>query len=63
MAWFGESIANITGQISNFTKEVLAESPEDDEQEKPHNSNGIIKLFRILFLINCYFILFIAFKR
>ncbi|XP_035703346.1 myosin-14 isoform X2 [Folsomia candida] len=32
MAWFGESFANIKGQISNFTKEVLAESPEDEDE-------------------------------
>jgi hypothetical protein len=29
MAWFGESLANIKGQISKFTEEVL--NAEDDE--------------------------------
>jgi hypothetical protein len=43
MAWFGESIANITGQISNFTKEVLADTPDDEDAEgdrRQHHNRG-----------------------
>ena len=29
MAWFGSGISQITGQISNFTKEVLTEGTEE----------------------------------
>jgi len=31
MAWFGESLANFTGQVSNLAKEVLLESRDGGE--------------------------------
>ena len=29
MSWLGDSLSNLTGQISNFTKEVLTEGTEE----------------------------------
>ena len=29
-SWFGEGLSNLKGQISNFTKEVLAEASAED---------------------------------
>lgn len=34
MSWLGESFTNLKGQISNFTKEVLAETPEENEGKR-----------------------------
>ena len=39
MAWFGESLANIKGQINSFAKEVLAEGPEE-EGDGSENGTG-----------------------
>ncbi|CAG7816359.1 unnamed protein product, partial [Allacma fusca] len=46
MAWLGESFANLKGQISNFTKEVLTEGREEDEEfadsDELHQSKKLI---------------------
>jgi hypothetical protein len=34
MAWFGESLANIKGQITSFTKEVLTADDEEEDDGK-----------------------------
>ena len=34
--WLGNSLSSITGQISNFTKEVLTEGTEEIDGKKSH---------------------------
>jgi len=41
MAWFGESLANIKGQITTFTKEVLAEGEEANQDVSAEGISSI----------------------
>jgi len=50
MAWLGESFANIKGQITSFTKEVL--TADDDDERKLFDMIYVYTLLTYDFILN-----------